>query len=326
MANHTNHAQSLLTWRDRRVVRLYEEIETMTYYTTKETAVINVISGMLLMAVFATPAHCQTTARQAAEILEKQRAAMRAKCEYADDLRRFGGDTREADRACERFKVYVAQAEQKRNELAAQEEAGAAESPQQKAMIDAHTAWDKAVDTMKATREALDRAEYARDNACAGHDESSLECRSARERVETAKAAHGEALSSYDRAKTEVNRAADDLEKAIKANARAARKAHDERYARMQKAAYSTTRAYAAFLARIYPKFNNISAEFNPDTGLLTGYHSFFTRYAFDIGPQGPAVARWIAAHKTALKRLGIVAVGVSDSENSRNSVHYDVQ
>ncbi len=196
----------------------------------------------------------------------------------------------------------------------------------QKAMIDARTAWDKAGDAMKATREALDRAEYAKDNACAGRDERSLECRSARERVETAKAAHGEAIAAYDRAMAEVKRVDDALGKVIEANARAARKAHDERYARMQKAASPTTRAYAAFLARIYPQFNNISAEFDPDTGLLTGYHSFFTRYSFDIGPQGPAVARWIAARKAALKRLGVAAVGVSSSEAPDNSVHYDVK
>lgn len=196
----------------------------------------------------------------------------------------------------------------------------------QKAMIETRTAWDKAGDAMKATREALDRAEYAKDNACAGRDERSLECRSARARVETAKAAHGEAIAAYDRAKAEVERAEDALRKVIEANARAARKAHDERYARMQIAAYPTTRAYAAFLVRIYPQFNNISAEFDPDTGLLTGYHSFFTRYAFDIGPQGPAVARWIAAHKAALKRLGVAAVGVSSSEDPENSVHYDVK
>jgi hypothetical protein len=193
----------------------------------------------------------------------------------------------------------------------------------QKARIDARTAWDKAGDAMKTTREALDHAENAKRNDCAGRDERSLECRSARARVETAKAAHGEAIAAYDRAWAEVQRAQNALEKVIEANERAARKAHDERYARMQKAASQTTRAYAAFLARIYLQFNNISAEFDPDSGLLTGYHSFFTRYAFDIGPQGPAVARWIAARKFALKRLGVAAVGVSNSEDSENSVHH---
>lgn len=196
----------------------------------------------------------------------------------------------------------------------------------QKAIIDARTARDKAGDAMKATREALDRAEYAKGNDCAGRDEGSLECRRARERVETAKAAHGEANAAYDRAAAEVERTRDALGKVLEANARAAQKAYDERYARRQKAAYPTTRAYAAFLARIYPQFNNINAEFDPDTGLLTGYHSFFTRYAFDIGPQGPAVARWIAAHKAALKRLGVAAVGVSSNEDPENSVHYDVK
>jgi hypothetical protein len=196
----------------------------------------------------------------------------------------------------------------------------------QKAKIDARTAWDKAGTAMKATREALDRAEYAKSNDCAGRDERSLECRTARERVETAKAAHGEAIAAYDRAAAEVERTSDALQKVLEANARAAEKAHDEQNARMQKAASPTTRAYAAFLARIYPNFNNISAEFDPDTGLLTGYHSFFTRYAFDIGPQGPAVARWIAARKATLKRLGVAAVGVSSSEDPENSVHYDVK
>ena len=38
----------------------------MTYYTTKETAVINVIAGALLVAMFATLAHCQTTASETA--------------------------------------------------------------------------------------------------------------------------------------------------------------------------------------------------------------------------------------------------------------------
>src|SRR5262245_31257801 len=34
--------------------------------------------------------------------------------------------------------------------------------------LEKDAAWDKAGDAMKATREALDRAEYAKDNACAG--------------------------------------------------------------------------------------------------------------------------------------------------------------
>src|SRR5262249_4493960 len=87
----------------------------------------------------------------------------------------------------------------------------------QKAMIDARTAKDKAGDAMKATREALDRAEYAKDNDCAGRDERSLECRRARERVETAKAAHGEAIAAYNRTMAEVERAEDALEKMIEA-------------------------------------------------------------------------------------------------------------
>lgn len=200
------------------------------------------------------------------------------------------------------------------------------DAPTFKTISDARAALDKARETMKATREALDRAEYAKDNDCAGRDERSVECRRAHARIDTAKAAHGKAIATYDYIQAELGRAEDALEKAIEADARAARKAHDERYARMQKAASPTTRAYAAFLARIYPKFNNISAEFDPDSGLLTGYHSFFTRYAFDIGPQGPAVARWIAARKSALKRLGIAAVGVSNSEVPEDSVHHDVK
>lgn len=80
------------------------------------------------------------------------------------------------------------------------------DAPTFKTISDGRAALDKARATMKATREALDRAEYAKDNDCAGRDEGSMECRRAHARIDAAKAEHGKSIAAFDHAQAELGR------------------------------------------------------------------------------------------------------------------------
>lgn len=74
---------------------------------------------------------------------------------------------------------------------------------------------------------------------------------------------------------------------------------------------------YQQFLSRLFSNYNYIKVE-TKDLGTgfaLYGRHSFFSKYTFDVGPQGPTVSQWVSKRAGALRAARIRQVGVrSDS------------
>jgi hypothetical protein len=77
----------------------------------------------------------------------------------------------------------------------------------------------------------------------------------------------------------------------------------------------SLVRSYQALVYRAYPAFNGIRVGLSEDLSTLYASHSFFGKYSFDVGPQGPMIAQWIRRNKKALLASGITSVGVRCSE-----------
>jgi hypothetical protein len=73
---------------------------------------------------------------------------------------------------------------------------------------------------------------------------------------------------------------------------------------------------YGALLSELFPDYNDIRVRFignvyGPEWGFLMAEHSMFTAYTFDVGPAGPAVKQWIAAHHAELEKARITMVGL---------------
>jgi hypothetical protein len=79
-------------------------------------------------------------------------------------------------------------------------------------------------------------------------------------------------------------------------------------------------------LSRIFSNYNDIRVEVRERTDgfLLVGRHSFFSKYTFDIGPQGPAVRNWVTENADRLQAAQVRGVGVGSTETT-DSVYYEL-
>jgi hypothetical protein len=80
---------------------------------------------------------------------------------------------------------------------------------------------------------------------------------------------------------------------------------------------------YKKLVDEIWPNYNGIQVRLKGSS--LMAYHSFFNRYEFDIGGDGPRVAVWMHYHDAALKHGKITRVGVSGTGAYSSGVWYDV-
>lgn len=74
---------------------------------------------------------------------------------------------------------------------------------------------------------------------------------------------------------------------------------------------------YQALLRRLYPNYNYLTVRIAPlgNSFALYGRHSFFNRYSFALGPEGPAIERWANERATRLRAADISQVGVESED-----------
>lgn len=76
---------------------------------------------------------------------------------------------------------------------------------------------------------------------------------------------------------------------------------------------------YRQLIASLYPSYNGIQVEFQPNVygpewGFLVASHPLFSGYEFSVGPTAPTINQWIAANTAAFAEAHVNLVRIRSS------------